>query len=165
MGLKVGLQFRVIFQEYAVFLIISSDNIFFKFGETFRKRYLPVLMPVFGYHFGNKRLQHGFSLFVQFLEACRFSVHGQRFRQNILRILAAAHGGHATLADMLCVTFAAELLVRLVVTADTAIVSLLFLLLFRHLIIKFLFRLQISAYYFYGCQYTERKDGEIHDYP
>ena len=62
-------------------------------------------------------------------------------------------------------TFAAELLVRLVVTADTAIVSLLFLLLFRHLIIKFLFRLQISAYYFYGCQYTERKDGEIHDYP
>ena len=42
MGLKVGLQSRVIFQEYAAFLIIGSDNILFKFGKTFRKRYLSV---------------------------------------------------------------------------------------------------------------------------
>jgi len=53
--LEVGPQFRVIFQEYAAFLIVSYDDIFFKFGKTFRKRYLPVFLPVFGYGFSDKR--------------------------------------------------------------------------------------------------------------
>ena len=52
----------------------------------------------------------------------------------------------AFLADMPCVSFAAELLVGFVLTADPAVMPLLFLL-FRHFIMPLLFRLQISSYY------------------
>uniref|UniRef100_UPI0025A651BB hypothetical protein n=1 Tax=Bacteroides acidifaciens TaxID=85831 RepID=UPI0025A651BB len=64
----------------------------------------------------------------------------------IFRILTAAHGGHAAFTDMLCVSFAGELLIRLVVTANPAVVPVLFLLLFCHFFILLLFRLQISAF-------------------
>ena len=52
----------------------------------------------------------------------------------------------AFLADMPCVSSAAEFLVGFVLAANPAVMPLLFLL-FRHFIMPLLFRLQISAYY------------------
>lgn len=46
------------------------------FGETIRKRYLSVFLPVFSCDFGDKRFQHGFFFFAQFFETYSFTVHG-----------------------------------------------------------------------------------------
>lgn len=76
----------------------------------------------------------------------------REFHSTILRFIVGIHSTFfrerqlAFLADMPCVSFAAELLVGFVLAANPAVMPLLFLL-FRHFIMPLLFRLQISAYY------------------